>query len=175
MKAESADDEKSRVKTLPGCAALHAEPDATIDELARLAAEICGTPMAAVTLIDNQWQWFKARVGIDVKDLPREEALCAHALERSGEILEIADARNDPRFAGLPLVTGKTGVRFYAGALLVTAEGLAIGSLCVLDREPRNLNEGQRAALGALSRQVVALLELRRQAGGPRREATGFA
>lgn len=147
------------------------------DDIVTLARHICGTPMAAVSLVSHDRQWFKARAGLEIQETPREIAFCAHAI-LGAEILEIPDAGADDRFASNPLVTDEPGIRFYAGAPLLTKEGLALGTVCVLDREPRRLSDDQKGALAALSRQAVAQLDARRASmraenGQPR--PTGFS
>jgi PAS domain S-box-containing protein len=131
------------------------------DDLAALAAEICGTPIAVVNLIGDGRQWFKAEVGLGVDETPLETSFCGTAILEE-DFLLVPDATLDERFACNPLVTAEPGLRFYAGALLKTSEGLAIGTLCVLDYEPRSLNPFQEQALRRLARQVMAQLELRR-------------
>lgn len=132
------------------------------DDIALLASQICGTPIAAITLIDAHRQWFKSRIGLNCVEAPRESALCAHAILEPHSVFTVADARLDDRFRAHPLVTGDPYIRFYAGAPLVSAEGHALGTLCVIDRKPRHLPPEQKDALLALSRQVMALLEERR-------------
>jgi PAS domain S-box-containing protein len=139
---------------------LDTAPEEEFDDLTRLASYICKTPIALVSLIDASRQWFKSRFGIDVAETPREVAFCSHTI-LGGDVLEVPNALADERFADNPLVTGSPGIRFYAGAPLTTAEGLNLGSICVIDRVPRKLDEGQLDALRTISRQVVHLLELR--------------
>lgn len=138
-----------------------AEPE--FDDIAALAAGICGTPIALISLVEETRQWFKAKVGLTTSETSRTHSFCAHALSGS-EILQVPDARMDQRFAENPLVTGDPQIRFYAGAPLVTPTGAALGTLCVIDRTPRQLTEFQQQALRVLSRQVMMQLELRRQA-----------
>lgn len=130
------------------------------DELAALASEICGTPIAVVNLIETGRQWFKAEVGLGVDSTPLETSFCGTAILEE-DFLLVPDATQDERFACNPLVTGKPGLRFYAGALLKSPEGLPIGTLCVLDYEPRSLTDQQQRAIRILARQVIAQLELR--------------
>jgi diguanylate cyclase (GGDEF)-like protein len=130
------------------------------DDLVRLASAICGTPIATISLVDAERQWFKARVGLDADQTPREHSFCAHAIREPGVFI-VPDARDDPRFAANPLVTGEPNIRFYAGAPLISPMGWPLGTLCVIDRVPRELAPGQVEALRVLGRQVVAQFELR--------------
>jgi PAS domain S-box-containing protein len=133
------------------------------DDLTALAAQICGTPMALVSLIDARRQWFKSRVGLEAEETAREISFCAHAI-LGDELFEVCNALEDPRFFDSPLVTGAPDIRFYAGTPLTTAEGFNLGTLCVIDSSPRQLNPQQRDALARLGRQVVRQLELRKSA-----------
>jgi PAS domain S-box-containing protein len=153
--------ETSQVEALHRYQILDTEPEAAFDDFTRLASYICGTPMALISLLDTDRQWFKSRVGVDVEETPRNQSFCAHALHQQ-KVFTISDAQDDARFAANPLVTGHPHIRFYAGAPLMTPEGSAIGTLCVLDRVPRELSPEQAYALQVLSRQVMTQLELRR-------------
>jgi anti-sigma regulatory factor (Ser/Thr protein kinase) len=153
--------EADRLAALRRYRILDTEPEQRFDDLVLLASQICGTPMALISLVDRDRQWFKARVGVDVLQTSREIAFCAHAIEQP-DLLVVPDALQDARFRDNPLVRAEPHIRFYAGAPLTTAEGHALGTICVLDRQPRLLTSEQRAALQALQRQVMAQLELRR-------------
>ena len=130
------------------------------DDFTELAAHICGVPIALISLVDSDRQWFKSRVGLDVEQTPREIAFCSHAILDKG-LFEVGDTREDERFRDNPLVTGAPRIRFYAGTPLLTDNGQAIGTLCVIDTVPRELSPAQKKALAALGRQVVRQLDLR--------------
>ena len=149
---------------------LDTAPETEFDDLTRLASCICGTPIALISLIDASRQWFKSRVGLEVAETAREVAFCSHAI-LGADVFEVRDAREDERFAGNPLVTGSPEIRFYAGAPLTTADGFNLGTVCVIDRVPRQLDEKQRDALRTISRQVVHQIELRVGARRLEREA----
>ncbi|MEN9222417.1 MAG: CHASE3 domain-containing protein, partial [Thermostichus sp. BF3_bins_97] len=161
-KAPLPPDEAQRLAALREYHILDTAPEASFDELVRLAAYVCGTPAALVSLIDVDRQWFKAKLGLEAEETPRDYAFCAHALLKPQEPLIVEDARKDERFADNPFVTGDPNVRFYAGIPLVNPEGRALGTLCVIDYQPRHLSEEQLEQLKALGHQVVAQLELRR-------------
>jgi PAS domain S-box-containing protein len=158
--------ESERVAALRAYDVLDTPPEPAYDDVAVLAARLCGTPIALVTLVDERRQWFKAAVGLGLRETPREQSFCAHAICDAAAAgpgpMVVADARADERFRANPLVTGAPHIRFYAGAPLVAPGGHALGTVCVIDTEPREATAEMRAALDALARQVVAQLELRR-------------
>ncbi len=164
-RVQVASDEAGRLAALESYAILDSDPESAFDDLVALAARICDAPMAAISLVESDRQWFKARVGLAVPETPRDVAFCAHAILGHG-LMVVPDARRDSRFASNPLVTGEPGIRFYAGAPLQAPSGHALGTLCILDRVPRELSPDQAAALETLSREVVSRLELRRTSAG---------
>jgi len=153
-------DESARLAALHRYRILDTDPERAFDDLALLATEICGTPVALITLVDADRQWFKARVGVTVRETARSISFCAHAIEHTG-LFVVPDATGDARFRNNPFVVNDPHIRFYAGAPLVTPDGHPLGTLCVLDRVPRTLTPEQAEALSALKRQVEAQLELR--------------
>jgi PAS domain S-box-containing protein len=155
--------EAERVAILRDFAVLDTPSEKDFDDLARLAATICEVPVALVSLVDRDRQWFKSRVGLEATETPRAASFCAHAIQAGEEVMIVRDAPADPRFADNALVTGAPHIRFYAGVPLVSAEGAGLGTLCVIDTRPRDLTEQQIGALRVLGRQVQAQLELRRR------------
>jgi len=153
--------ETLRLAALKNYQILDTAAEAAYDDIVQVASFICQTPIALVSLIDKDRQWFKARVGLDTTETARELAFCAHTILQQNTMI-VEDATRDDRFAQNPLVTGSPGIRFYAGAPLVTPDGFGLGSLCVIDRQSRQLTPGQISALEALARTVVTHLELRR-------------
>ena len=152
-------DEFARQRALDTYRIVESLPDAAYDDIVQLASQLCGAPIALISLIDRDRQWFKARVGLDVEQTGRDVAFCDHAIRQPDRIMEVPDAASDPRFANNPLVTGAPDIRFYAGMPLVTPGGAPIGTVCVIDREPRALDERQKAGLAALARLTMNLLE----------------
>jgi signal transduction histidine kinase len=153
--------ETQRLQELLSYGILDTLPEAAYDAITYLAAQICDVPIALVSLVDEHRQWFKSRVGLDAPETPRDVAFCAHAILEPSELFVVRDAAMDVRFADNPFVIGDPSIRFYAGAPLQTRSGSAMGTLCVIDREPRILTVDQEKALRALATQVVALFELR--------------
>ena len=162
MKAPLPSDEEQRLAALYDYEILDTLPEQVFDDLTQLAAQICEVPISVVSLVDANRQWFKSKVGLDADQTPRDVAFCAHAIH-DRELLVVKDAREDERFADNPLVTGAPDIRFYAGAPLVEPGGHKLGTICVIDRVPRDLAPDQLEALSALSRQVVSQLELRKK------------
>ena len=152
--------ETQRLRALHAYKILDTLAEQAYDDLTCLAAQICDAPIALISLVDRDRQWFKSRVGLDAEETSRKVSFCAHAIHHPGELLEVEDALEDQRFAGNPLVTGDPHIRFYAGMPIVDAAGLALGTLCVIDRKPRVLKQAQRRSLKALSRQVMAQIRL---------------
>jgi adenylate cyclase len=161
MSAPLPADESGRLDELRQLRILDSLAESEYDDLVYLASRICGTPIALVSLIDQDRQYFKARVGLEVSETPRDVAFCAHAILKP-ELMVVDDAKADARFANNPLVTSDPNIRFYAGTPLITPAGHAMGTLCVIDRVPRTLDPAQRDALCALGRQAQVLLSLRR-------------
>jgi PAS domain S-box-containing protein len=155
-------DEARRLEALFDYGQLDTAPEPALDELTELAAEVCETPISMISLVDAHRQWFKSKKGVETVETDRKHSFCAHALYQS-DILIVPDASADGRFAEYPTVTGDPHIRFYAGAPLLTPDGLALGTLCVIDRVDRHLSEIQKRTLRVLSRQVMARFELRRQ------------
>ena len=155
-------EETERLATLRNYGVLDTAPEKDSDDLVALAAHICDAPIALITFVDENRQWFKASFGLAVKETSRDVSFCAHAIHQP-ELFIVPDATKDERFADNPLVTGEPGIRFYAGSPLVAPDGQVLGTLCVMDRQPRQLTAAQKQALAVLSRHVTARLELRRQ------------
>lgn len=173
MKAPPPANEAGRLQALHRLGILDTAPEPGFDEITMLASHICAAPIALVSLVAEDRQWLKSKVGLAVSETPRDVAFCAHGILEP-EFFQVEDAFADERFATNPLVTGNPSIRFYAGARLVTAEGHALGMLCVSDRVPRKLSAAQQACLQALSRQVVAQMELRESLRESRRLLAEF-
>jgi two-component system, cell cycle sensor histidine kinase and response regulator CckA len=154
--------EKKRIKILWQYDVLDTMPEQVFDDLTELAARICEAPIALISLVDEKRQWFKSKVGVTVNETSRDVSFCAHAIQQEG-LFVIPDATKDRRFARNPMVTSDPKIRFYAGAPLITPDGHALGTLCVIDKVPRELRWDQQQALRILARHVATQLELRRQ------------
>ncbi|MGB6035461.1 MAG: GAF domain-containing sensor histidine kinase [Cryomorphaceae bacterium] len=155
--------ENERLKELSELKILDTLPERDYDAITAMAAEICDVPISLISLIDKDRQWFKSLLGLDFSQTPREQAFCAHAINDPQNIFEIKNARKDERFHDNPLVAKKGGIVFYAGVPLVTQDGNALGTLCVIDKKPKELTEKQRTALRTLAMGVVKFLELRKK------------
>ena len=163
LKPQLPDNEEQRLKELRDYGIMDTEPESSFSDIVAIAAQICNVPIALISLVDENRQWFKASKGLDVPQTSRDVAFCAHAINRPNEVMEVKDATNDDRFADNPLVTGAPDIRYYAGAPLVTSSGVALGTLCVIDNQARELSADQKSALRALANQVMAQMELRRR------------
>ncbi len=152
-------DEASRQRALDSYHVVDSLPEQAYDDIVRLAAVLCDAPIALVSLIDRDRQWFKAEQGIGATESTRDIAICNHAIQAPDTLMEVPDLEADARFADNPFVTGDLGARFYAGMPLVTADGAAIGTVCVLDQQPRQLTDQQRIALEALARLTMHLMD----------------
>ncbi len=152
--------ETERLETLKKYKILDTTPEEIFDDFTAIASQICGTPIALITLLDEERQWFKSKVGIDATETPRDISFCGHAI-LANDLFEIPDALKDIRFSDNPLVTGEADVRYYAGTPLVTSSGHALGTLCVLDHVPRQLTPEQRYALDKLGKLVTSQIEHR--------------
>jgi len=161
MKARIPDNEAQRLAALREYRILDTAAEKTYDDITALAAYLCNVPIAMISLVDESRQWFKSKLGLNESETPRDVAFCAHAILQT-EPLIVRDALKDMRFADSALVTRSPHIRFYAGFPLASPEGFALGSLCAIDRKPRQLTAEQKGAMQALARQVMALLELRR-------------
>jgi signal transduction histidine kinase len=155
--------ESERLDALHAYKVLDTLSESSFDSITSIAAFICNTPISLVSLVDKDRQWFKSKKGLDVSETPREHAFCAHAINNPAEIMLVEDSLKDERFSNNPLVVGFPHIRFYAGAPLVTNEGFALGTLCIIDSVPRQLNEFQLKALSDLASQVMVQFQLRKQ------------
>lgn len=151
-----------RLKALKEYSILDTLPEKEYDDITQLASQICGTAISSISLIDEKRQWFKSKVGLDVDETAKEVSFCGHAIMEPDQIFTVKDSRLDERFQDNPLVVGEPHVIFYTGVPLVSPEGFALGTLCVIDDKPKELNQDQLLALKSLSNQVVSLFELRK-------------
>lgn len=154
--------ETQRIKALHSYGVLDSAAEQVFDDLARIAALCCDVPIALISLVDRERQWFKAHIGLAATETPRSISFCAHAILKPDQVMVVSDARRDARFAGNPAVTGPPGIIFYAGAPLVTPTGEAIGTLCIADTRYRTLTDKQLEILRSLAAQAMAQLEMRR-------------
>lgn len=157
------DNEQERLARLRSYQILDTLSENEFDEITQIASEICGTPIALISLVDKDRQWFKSRVGLDVEETSRDVSFCAHAIHEPNKVFEVRDSRADDRFEDNPLVVDSPEVIFYAGAPLVDPKGNVLGTLCVIDHKPNKLTDGQKASLKSLSRQVMRQLILRKE------------
>lgn len=160
--------EDRRVAALHSYGILDTPREEEFDAIVKLVSTICGTPISVINLVDKERQWFKAEVGLGIRETPLPASICAHAILQPGLFI-VPDTLEDRRFSDNPLVTGVPHLRFYAGALLETPEGLPLGTICVLDYKPRQLDDSQKALLRLMAQQIMKLFELRRINASERR------
>ncbi len=153
--------EQQRLETLHCYGILDSLPEADYDHIVLLASQICETPIAVISLVDADRQWFKAQVGLSVSETPRSQAFCAQAIQNPSCVMQVSDATLDPRFSDNPLVQGRPDIRFYAGVPLLTKSGDALGTVCVIDQKPRTLTASQTEALKVLGNLVMSMLDMR--------------
>ncbi len=162
MTLSALDAEINRLQALFSYNILDTLPEEEYDAITQLAAHICQTPISLISLVDDHRQWFKSAHGFPMRQTPRQQAICSHAIQTPGQVMEVSDTRVDARFSDNPLVTGDSNLVFYAGTPLVDSDGQALGTLCVIDHKPRKLSSEQVQTLQALGRQVVVQLRLHR-------------
>lgn len=158
--------ESRRLAELRRLMILDSNAERAYDDITRLASQVCGTPISLISLVDEDRQWFKSRVGLAASETPRAWSFCSHAIQEPDQVFVVKDAQQDDRFKDNPLVTGSPHIRFYAGAPLVTPSGQAIGSLCVIDSQPREIPAEKLEELQFLANQVVAMMEKRAEFTG---------
>ncbi len=159
-----------RLKALEDYQIMDSESEKEFNDIVELASAFYGTPISAITLLDNYRQWFKARVGLDDESTKIEDAYCRYTIQNPDEVLIVEDSTKDERFVNNPLTTGNEHIRFYAGAPLVTADGVALGALCVIDREPRTFSDEEARVLKVLANKVMRLFDLRKENMQQRRQ-----
>ena len=162
IKAPIPANDDRRLQKLKSYNILDTPSEIDYDEIVQLASEICETPISLMTLVDENRQWFKSKVGLEVPETSREVSFCGHAIHED-DVFLIEDATKDERFHDNPLVTSDPNIQFYAGVPLKSPDGFNIGTLCIIDHKPRKLNAFQLNALKVLARQIVNHLELRLQ------------
>lgn len=162
IRPELPKNEQERLKNLETYRILDTLPEQDFDDLTRIASQICETPISLIGLIDDKRQWYKSKYGIEGNEAPRDLTFCAHAIMSGHEVMMVPDSRLDERFFDNPMVLGDPHVIFYTGVPLVSTEGFALGTLCVIDKKPKTLNQEQLFALKALSNQIIRLFDLRK-------------
>ena len=163
QEAQIPENEAARQAALESYNIIDSKDEKAFDDLTLIASQICQTPIALVSLIDNDRQWFKSRYGLDITETPRNISFCGHAINEPQKIFEVNNTAEDQRFVDSPLVTGQPNIAFYAGVPLVDDDNLALGTLCVFDREPRTLTQDQKDALKALANEVMNRISLRKK------------
>lgn len=161
MNSPALSTEAARLAALDRYAILDTDPEQSFDDLVILASYICRTPIALLSLLDDHRQWFKSSVGVQVRETPLEMSICAYAIKQE-DLFIVPDTLKDARFRENPMVVGEPHIRFYAGAPLINEDGFALGTLCVLDRQPRELDREQKQALKSLRQLALKQMELRR-------------
>ena len=161
MNSPALSTDAARLAALDRYAILDTDPEQSFDDLVILASYICKTPIALLSLLDDHRQWFKSTVGVQVRETPLEMSICAHAIKQE-DLFIVPDTLQDTRFRENPMVVGEPHIRFYAGAPLINEDGFALGTLCVLDRQPRELDLEQKQALKSLRQLALKQMELRR-------------
>lgn len=168
-KKEIVTNERSRLQELIDYQILDTPPEAELDELAKIASLICNTPISLITMIDGDRQWFKANIGLEAEGTSREDSFCQHAFHHPKEVLVVNDSMKDDRFKNNPLVLGDPNIRFYAGAPLETPNGNVLGTLCVIDRKPREIADTHKQALQLLAKKAMDYLNARKLLAEQRR------
>ena len=158
-------DEAGRLAALKRMIDMQSGPDAAYDDITRMAAALFGTPVALISLVDDEKQWFLSKVGLATQQTPREQAFCAVAIQTPDAPLVVPDASKDARFSSNPLVTQDPNIRFYAGAPLVTSSGHALGTVCVIDTVPREVDPGKLEELRFMAQAVIDRMEQRLKKG----------
>ena len=161
MNSSALSTQAARLAALDRYAILDTDPEQSFDDLVILASYICKTPIALLSLLDDHRQWFKSTVGVQVRETPLEMSICAYAIKQE-DLFIVPDTLQDARFRENPMVVGEPHIRFYAGAPLINEDGFALGTLCVLDRQPRELDLEQKQALKSLRQLALKQMELRR-------------